>query len=152
MRWSLKELYTSFESEEFLKDLEKLDKLIVEFNNWANENLLSIDNPVEKMEKFIAYSQDLSTLFTRLASFASLTSAVDAKNEVALKNLDRLVIKGSELTKPNVQFQSFIKDLDNLDELINTSELLREHKFYLQEIKREVDICLVKRKKSLFQS
>ncbi len=136
MRWSLKELYTSFESEEFLKDLEKLDKLIVEFNNWANENLLSIDNPVEKMEKFIAYSQDLSTLFTRLASFASLTSAVDAKNEVALKNLDRLVIKGSELTKPNVQFQSFIKDLDNLDELINTSELLREHKFYLQEIKK----------------
>ena len=81
MRWSLNELYTSFESKEYLSDLEKLDKLIVEFCNWANENLVSMDNPVEKMEKFINYSSII--FITRLASFASLTTAVEAKNEVA---------------------------------------------------------------------
>lgn len=131
MRWSLKELYASFDSQEYLNDLEKLDSLIEEVNNWADENLSSTENPVEKMEQFIRYSQDLSSLFSKLISFASLTTAVEATNETALKYFDKLVVKGSDLTKPNVQFQSFLKDLDNLDDLINSSELLKEHKFYL---------------------
>src|SRR5690554_2488305 len=137
MRWSLKELYPSFESEEYLNDLNKLDSLIEEFSNWADENLASIDEPVEKTEKYINYTKEISSLFSRLASFASLTTAVEATNEVALKHLDRLVVKGSDLTKPSVQFQSFLKELDNLDEVINSSDLLREHKFYLEQIKQQ---------------
>lgn len=149
MRWSLKELYASFDSQEYLNDLEKLDSLIEEVNNWADENLSSTENPVEKMEQFIRYSQDLSSLFSKLISFASLTTAVEATNETALKYFDKLVVKGSDLTKPNVQFQSFLKDLDNLDDLINSSELLKEHKFYLEEIKRKSKYMLSEKEEVL---
>ena len=149
MRWSLKELYPSFESQEFLSDLEKLDKLIVEFCSWADENLVSIDKPVEKMEKFISYSQEVSSLFSKLVSFASLTTAVEATNETALKYFDKLVVKSSDLTKPNVQFQSFIKGLENLDDLISSSELLTEHEFYLSEIKRRSKYMLSEKEEVL---
>lgn len=149
MRWSLKELYTSFDSPEFLDDLKRLDSLIEEFSNWADANLSTRDNPVEKMERFIKYSQKVSSLFTKLISFTSLTLSVESTNEIAQKYHDKLAVKGSNLTRPNVQFQSFLKELDNLEELINTSELLKEHKFYLEEIKRQSKYMLSEKEEVL---
>lgn len=149
MRWSLKELYTSFDSPEFLDDLKRLDSLIEEFSNWADANLSTRDNPVEKMERFIKYSQKVSSLFTKLISFTSLTLSVESTNEIAQKYHDKLAVKGSNLTRPNVQFQSFLKELDNLEELIDTSELLKEHKFYLEEIKRQSKYMLSEKEEVL---
>lgn len=137
MRWNLDKLYTSFESKEFQSDLGKLDEQIIKFNNWANENLLSLDNPAKKIEDFIKFSAEISTILTKLRSYASLTSSVDAKNESASKYKDILSVKASEMTKPNVMFQSFMKNIHNLDELVETSESLNEHKFYLNQIKEK---------------
>ena len=35
LNWSLKELYTSFNSEEFLEDMECLTEVIDEINKWT---------------------------------------------------------------------------------------------------------------------
>lgn len=149
MRWSLNELYTSFDSKEYTQDLETLDTLIVEFVNWANENLTTMNNPVEKMEKFIKSSVELTTIFSKLMSFASLTNAVEAKNEDALQYAGKLEVKYSDLTKPNVQFQSFIKDVQDLDKLIDSSELLKEHRFYLEQIKERAKYMLSEKEEVL---
>ena len=37
LNWSLKELYPSFESEEFKIDMDKLTSKINEVNEWAND-------------------------------------------------------------------------------------------------------------------
>ena len=37
LNWSLKELYSSFESSEFKNDLERVDKLIQGYNLWSDE-------------------------------------------------------------------------------------------------------------------
>ena len=37
LNWSLKEIYPSFESEEFKNDLDKLDQSIKSLNTWADE-------------------------------------------------------------------------------------------------------------------
>ncbi|MFS8541372.1 MAG: M3 family oligoendopeptidase, partial [Tissierellales bacterium] len=70
-----------------------------------------------------------------LISFASLTSAVDAKNELALKYLDKLQMKYAETTKSFYQFKRFIASIEALDEIIESSQFLKEHRFYLNEIK-----------------
>ncbi len=149
MRWSLNELYTSFDSKEYNGDFEELTKLIEELVKWADENLLSKDNPVAKMEKYIVLSTELRSLFSKLFAYASLTTSVEAKNEVALQYYDKLSVKASDLTKPNVQFQSFMKDIDNLDELIESSDLLKEHKFYLQQIKEHTKYMLSEKEEVL---
>ncbi|HLS52597.1 MAG TPA: M3 family oligoendopeptidase [Tissierellaceae bacterium] len=135
MRWSLDSLYPSFDSEEYKRDLRKLDQLIKEIQVWADENLSSLNGAGEKIESYINYSQTLSSLFTRLMSFANLKITVDARDEEAIQYLDRLRIKSTEITKPEVQFQNFIKEIDNLDGLISSSDLLKEHSFYLRQIK-----------------
>ncbi|CAK7078252.1 M3 family oligoendopeptidase [Tissierella sp.] len=149
MRWSLNELYTSFDSKEYISDLEKLDSLISEFSKWANDNLNSTDNAIEKIEVYVQYSSTINTLFSKLFSFASLTNAVEAKNEKALQYLDKLRVKSSDLTKPDVQFQSFMKNIDNLDEIANSSEVLKEHKFYLKQIKERTKYMLSEKEEVL---
>lgn len=135
MRWSLDELYTSFESKEYIGDLERLDELIKDFADWSEKNLKTTEKAAHKIETYLKKLIDLTNLFTKLISFASLTSAVDAKNELALKYLDKLQIKYTETTKPFNQFKSFIASIDDLDRVIETSEFLKEHSFYLKEIK-----------------
>ena len=149
MKWSLKELYTGFDSKEFLDDFGSLDAKIGAYSNWANENLRSEDNPLEKIETFINYSISLSKSFSKLMSFSHLTNAVEAKNETSLQYLDKLAVKYTQLTKPNVQFKNFIKNVENLDDLIQSSELLKEHDFFLKEIKKETQYLLSEKEEVL---
>ncbi|WIV11750.1 M3 family oligoendopeptidase [Proteiniborus sp. MB09-C3] len=133
MRWSLNELYNSFESEEFKRDMEKLYNQIDNLKEWTEANFNSKENAVKKTEEYIKRLSEFVTLFSKLASFASLTASVDAKNEQALKISDRLSIKYSELTKAFVSYQKWIGSIENLDELFASSELLKDHEFIIAE-------------------
>lgn len=133
MRWSLKELYPSFESEEFNSDMDKLYKKADEFKEWTEINFNSKENAVKKAEEYIERMSEFVTLFSRLSSFAHLTASVDAKNEEALKVSDRLSIKYSELTKAFVSYQKWIGSLENLNELFSSSDLLKEHEFIIKD-------------------
>ena len=134
MRWSLNELYTSFESDKFKKDLKKCYQQIEEIKAWSEANLASKENAVRKIEDYIKYEIEFSNVFTKLMSYANLSSSVDAKNETALEVIDKLQAKYTELTKPSVAFQKFLGSLDNLEEVLSSSNLLKEHFFYLTEI------------------
>lgn len=134
LRWSLDELYTSFESENFINDIEKLNNIIEKINNWAEVNLNTKENTAQKIEEYIEMQIELNSLFEKLMSFAELTSSVDAKNEKALMVIDKLQTKITELTKPSVKFQRWLSSIDNLDEIISSSKTLNEHEFYLKEI------------------
>lgn len=142
MRWSLDELYPSFESEEYLSDFKKLDESMEDFIKWSDDNLSSLDNPKHKIETYLKKLIDFTTLFSKLASYPSLTTSVDAKNEIALKYLDQLHSKHTLTTKANIQFQNFIGALENLDEIIEESEFLKEHSFYLKQIKMNTKYLL----------
>lgn len=133
MRWSLKELYPSFESQEFKADMDKLYKKIDEFKEWTDLSFNSKENAVEKAEEYIRRLSEFATLFSRLSSFAHLTASVDAKNEEALKVSDRLSIKYSELTKAFVSYEKWIGSIENLNELFASSDLLKEHEFIIRE-------------------
>ena len=142
MRWSLDELYTSFDSKEFSEDMAKVDELIEKIQKWAKENLDSKDSPREKIEYFINGEIRFFDVFSRLIIFSSLKSSVDARDEEALKYLDKLQVKYSELTQPNVAFEKWLSSLDDLDKIIEPSQLLSEHSFYLKEIIEKTEYLL----------
>lgn len=133
MRWSLDSLYTSFESQEFKNDLSKFYEKVDEIKNWTKENLNSTDNAKDKTEHFLNMQMDLYSLLHRLGGFARLTSSVESKNEMALKISYKLQSKSTELTQPNVAFEKWLNSLDNVDDIINSSDFLKEHEFFLKE-------------------
>lgn len=137
MRWSLDELYTSFESEELKRDMEECPKAIEKIKAWTEANLNSKDNAAAKIEEFIRQQNFFDNLIRKIYAFASLTSSVEARNEKALQIIDKLQVLLTELTQPQVNFEKWLGSLENLDHIISSSSLLKDHSFYLTEIARK---------------
>ena len=133
MRWSLDDLYTSFESKEFLADFEAIKKKIADHSKWAEENFASTDNAGAKIETFIDMENELAKSY-KAYSYAYLTRSVDESNDTAKKYSDMMMVMFSEMAKPDVLFDAFVGKLTNLDELISASPKLKEYEFLLGEI------------------
>lgn len=131
MRWSLDELYTSFDSKEYKEDFKKLESLIEKIVDKYSD-LKNIEDKTLLIEDYIKDTSKLFSYFRKLSAFSSLTSAVDADNDLALKEMDRLSNLNTLLTKPETEFQIFIKNIDDLEELIASSEFLGDFEFFLQ--------------------
>ncbi|MCX7883846.1 MAG: M3 family oligoendopeptidase [Caloramator sp.] len=135
MRWSLDDLYTSYDSKEFLDDLKLCDEKIDEFISFT-ENLDNKDS-LKAIEEYIEMSKNFGHLYSRLTSYVSLILSVDVNDTKALNYLEKLEDKITSLTKPQVEFQKWLKGLDNLDEIISKSDLLKEHEFFIKEINKK---------------
>ncbi|WP_337960895.1 hypothetical protein [Caloramator sp. mosi_1] len=90
MRWSLENLYTSFDSREFLEDNNKVLALIDELKEWSRENFKSLENAKEKIEFFLGKINELSSLIYKIAAYSELSLSVDAKTQRHLCILKRL--------------------------------------------------------------
>jgi oligoendopeptidase F len=73
-------------------------------------------------------------LYTRLSGYAGLITSVDVKNEAAQQYEEKIDQQVTELTEPRVTFEKWLISLDNLDGIIGSSDYLKEHRFYLNEI------------------
>jgi len=142
LRWSLKELYPSFDSQEFQSDLVAFKELVREINDWTAEAFLNTENVVEKLESYIEYSRKYRYLVSRLASFAQLTNSVDANDEASFKYLDKIEVIANEITPAIVKFQNFLIEIDNLEEIIAKSPLLNEHRYFLLSNKERAKYLL----------
>lgn len=135
MRWNLDNLYTSFDSVSFNKDLKKLDDLIEQIINWVDNSLNDTIDAVEKISWWIEIENKLGHLYSRLSSYSALVFSVDSSNSRAKKYEELLDVKLTELTRPQTVFTRWLASLDNLDQLIKSSKTLQMHSFYLHEVK-----------------
>ncbi|HYE83120.1 MAG TPA: M3 family oligoendopeptidase [Clostridia bacterium] len=133
-RWSLDELYKSFDSEEFKRDYERCFKEIEEIKRWAENNLKDNNDAARKMKEYVKTLNEFYRLYTRLYSYAQLTLSVEAKNERALKVVDNLEEWGTELTKPQVSFEKWLGSVWDINSVIMSDDYLKEFKFFFMEI------------------
>jgi pepF/M3 family oligoendopeptidase len=134
MRWSLNELYTSFESNEFKADRAAFDKNIEALKAWAEVNLKDNEEADRKIEEYLSLITGFYKLYIRLSDYAELTLSVEAKNEKAASVSEELDTKATELTEVDVAFQKWLGSLENFEELLEVSNAIKEHEFYLKEL------------------
>jgi len=132
--WSLDEFYKSFDTDEFKNDLEKLKLFKDDFLRFTEEELISIDKPYEKIKKYIGFINE-STNHLGLYTYCYLTVSVETDSTMAIKNLNKIQTIYAELSKVGVLFQDFLKRIDNLTEIIEQNEDLKEYEFVLKEYK-----------------
>lgn len=134
MSWSLKELYASFECEELTHDFEALNKLMEQFQKFADNDLNTTEAAASKIENYIKIYQSINNIVSRLQAFSSLSLSVNAKDEKAKhlnEALEELTIKA---TQPKVKFQKWLLLIDDIDTVINSSSLIKEHEFFIKEL------------------
>jgi len=133
MEWSLRELYPSFDSPEFQGDLKELEKCVKDFNEWSEQALKDYSDPVSKAEAGIKHNMAIAELYEKLGAFAQLTMSVEAYNEEAAKAADRVHAVVADMALGDTRFKKWLAGLENLDEVIGKSELLKEHEYFIKD-------------------
>jgi len=136
MKWSLNELYTSFDSDEFKEDMVFFENSIEHIKKWTLDNCATSNSPKEKIEEHINFHNKFSDVVNKLHNYAELTLSVDTKNEVASKFSEKISSKLSELAKPNTIFSKWLASLEGLELIIDGSALLISHHYYLMDLAR----------------
>ena len=134
LNWSLKEIYPSFNNSEFNKDLENLTHVIEDINIWATNIVKDKENLVKKLEDYINKFTTVTDLSSKLSIFINLSLSVNTKDKEALKYSDILEKKLTNLVESSVKLERYISNIENIECIINKSELLKEHEFVLKTV------------------
>ena len=132
--WSLNELYSSFSSKEFKSDLTKLDNEIEGIKEFSN-NINNEKNDKEALESLINKLEGVYLLLNKLSAFANFALSTNSKNTEGRKYLDVINSKNSSLAEPLTKIYKWIGTINNIEDIIKSSKLLKEHEFFIKELK-----------------
>jgi pepF/M3 family oligoendopeptidase len=133
MEWSLKELYDGFDSPEYKADAENLKKEIDRIVAWSRENLTDFNDAGPKLETYISARNSFAK-YLNLYQYSFLIAQTYAENQNAIKNMELCEELFAELVPSEFLFKKYLLALgDSLADLIENSDVLKAHKFFLEE-------------------
>lgn len=134
MKWSLNELYTSFDSNEFKEDMISFENSVEHIKKWTIKNCNNFKDPKVKIEDYINFENEFSDLTNKLYNYAELSLSVNTKDETFNKISEKLAAKLSELAKPYTIFSKWLSSIKDLESIIKESELMTSHSYYLMDL------------------
>lgn len=139
--WNLDNLYVSYESEKFIDDLKNFETTVKDFSSWCNNNFDNVNNAKEKLEIYLEKLNNLS-IFDSLIGYVYLSLKVDTTNADLLNLVSKIEKISVDVKQIENYLTLFLKDISDLDSIINNSKILDEYKFILKEAKNKADKLL----------
>lgn len=140
--WNLDDLYLGFDDPIFKLDLKTAEGLKDKYTELVQTLLSHHEDELKSLELYLAtYAEDLK-LIRKLGAFGHLTFATQSKSQDALTLKSKVQKISSDLTASSVAFKTWIKDVKQLEVLIEQSPLIQEHAFYLSELKNMLQYML----------
>jgi len=134
-KWNLDILYTGFDTEEYKSDLKRLEALIPELcaiaDGYAN---MSAE---EFLTKYIKTNEELSETIEKLAIYANLRYSANTRDTDAASMLGRIMQMMSATAAPGAVIEKAISEIDDLEEVIDSTPALKEYKYLLMNVKRD---------------
>lgn len=149
LNWSLKELYPSFESQEFKIDMDKLTNKINEVNEWANEIVKDNNDILVKLEEYIKRYSKLTELISKIGAFIELSISVNTKDTEALRYSDIFEKKLTHMVEASTKVERYISTINNIEHIIEKSELLKAHEYVLKSIVEQSKYLLSDKEESI---
>ena len=126
--WSLKEIYPSFESEEFQRDFERFSNFREVFNG------LTLEDNLESIKAAIAALEEFSVLSSRLGNYINLTLTANTTDETANKYR---TLFGNAYASLNSAYTKVYKFIGSVETDITADENLKDYEFYFAEAKQQ---------------
>ena len=137
--WSLDNLYKGYDDPKYTKDEARLDELIREITDLCSN--LSGD-PADVLCKAVSLSQELHTIVTTLFAYAELRMSVNTSDTASAAAAGRLANKLSAIAAPQSALTKYVAGIEDLQSVIDSRDLLKEHEFYLKNIREEAQYTL----------
>ena len=132
--WSLDNLYTGYDDPRFEKEEAELDSLLAEYTEFVKD--LSGD-PAALIRKGLELTIALDEHAYHLWGYASLRQSVNTSDAASTAAMGRFAQKLSALAAPSTIFTKYVASVEDLQSVIDSDPLLKEHEFYLTNLKED---------------
>jgi len=149
LEWSLKELYPDLNSKEFSEDFNRLKTMIKDIDSYTVKNLNNYDNIIVKLEKMLTFQNDFETLVLKLSEYCSLILSTNASDEKAMQTLNQIEDIITDITPSSVLFQKWVSGIPDFNSVVNSSKLIKEHLFYLNELREKAKYTLSEKEETI---
>ena len=120
--------------------MKELDSIIEKLNGFKGK----FDQESETLENYLRTLIDYCDVEGRLGTFSSLSKSTNTTDEAAVKYLNYLMNREAETTEVRTMAEKWIAGLD-IEGMAGESSFIREHLFYLNEIKERDQYTLDER-------
>ena len=134
--WSLDCFYKGIDDPALASDMEKLEVAVKTYNSIVPA--LSYDDTVKSLREVIDLKETITVLVRRLMGYFSLrrsTNSADTEVSVPQTKIQMLM---ASTARENVMFEKYVGGIEDIDAVISQDEVLKEYKFYFNEIKESV--------------
>lgn len=146
--WDLTVFYKGIDDPALQADMEKIEKLVASYKEMIAS--LSMDDPRATLRRIIEIKEEMSVTNRRLGGYFSLRrSANSSDSEVsAYQTKLRSLMAGT--AREGVLFKKYIGSIEQLDAVIESDDVLREYRFYFDEILSDLQHAMSDDEEALF--
>ena len=146
--WNLDILYTGFDDPKYSEDTQLLTQEIEALNVLAG-NMAGMDEAT-LVSEYVAISEKLNLLASKVGIFASLNYSANTKNTEAASALGRLMGMLSATAAPSTKISQAIAGISDLEAIIAGNPALAEYRYMLSNIQRDSKHLLSDKEEALF--
>ena len=134
--WSLNELYTGINDPQLEKDMQNAESLVADYKKLIAS--LDASNPKECLREVIEAKESMYLTVRRLGSYFSLRRSTNSSDKEVSVYSTKLQGLMASMAKENVMFEKYVGNIEDIDKIIDSDELLSQYKFYFGEVKASV--------------
>jgi len=132
--WNLESLYRGFEDPAFDADLKKLKDGIAAYAEFTTR--LGQAEPLEDLRRGIDFQEQMQLVAADLVEYAMLRQAADTTDPAIGSRLGQIMAVLSSSAGPDARFREWASGLENLMELAEQDEILRQYRFFFRNMQR----------------
>ncbi len=134
--WSLDVFYKGIDDPAFSADIAKLEKTIADYKALISD--LTYDDTAKTLREIIDLKETIAVTGRHLMGYMSLRRSTNSSDTEVSVPQTKLSMLMASTAKENVMFEKYVGGIDNIDQVIEKDEVLKEYKFYFGEIKSSV--------------
>ncbi len=133
--WSLDNMYTSINTDEYKKDKQTLENKIIELTSFLQNNVTNL-SPTDVLTTYIEKLTD-TFKYTTVAHYVFLYVTTNTTNAEYLKEQESVTKILNKLALPETLFKKYVASIENLEQLIQENTSLKPFKLFLTEAKEQ---------------
>ena len=147
-QWDLSILYNGFDTPEFKADMTALDETIGEVISFSGR--LDTMSAEELLVGYVNLETKVTALVEKLFIYANLRYSANTADTEAASTMGVLMGKLSAVSAPTAATNKAIAKIENIEEIIEQNELLKEHSYHLLNIVKDSKHLLSDAEEALF--
>ena len=134
--WSLDVFYKGINDPALAADMAKLEEKTAAYKEMIAA--LGTEEPAVTLRKVVDAKEEMGILMRRLGGYFSLRRSANSADSEGASYQTKIGALMASTAKENVMFEKYAGALENLEDILDTDEVLSQYKFYFSQIQKAV--------------